>query len=103
MHELDASHNATIKLNIKKYRNQKKQKHMALGFQNKRVGHLISRNLGNRTKPHLSSVDPIEVNEVSDPKIEYFLAEEDPDRQRSDHDQMDDFVNNIPPSLKGND
>jgi hypothetical protein len=51
----------------------------------------------------LSSIDPIEVNEVSDPEIEDFLAEEDPDCQRSDPAQLYDFVNNLPPCLKGKD
>ena len=73
---------------------------MALGFQKKRVGHLILRNLRNRTKPHLSSIGPIEVNEVSDPKIKDFLAEEDSDCQRSDPAQLYDFVNNLPLCLK---
>jgi hypothetical protein len=63
---------------------------------------LISRRLRNQTKPHLILINPIEVNEVSDPKIEYFLVEEDLDRQRSDPAQLYDFFNNIPPCLKGN-
>jgi hypothetical protein len=48
MHELDVGHNATVKPDVKKSCNQTKQKHMALGFQNKRVGHLISRKLRNQ-------------------------------------------------------
>jgi hypothetical protein len=47
IHELDVGHNATMKPDIKKSCNQTKQKHMALGFQNKRVGHLIERKLRN--------------------------------------------------------
>jgi hypothetical protein len=57
--------------------------------------------LRNRSKPHLSSIDPIEINEVSDPKIEIFLAEEDPDRHKSEPTQPYDFVSNLPPCLKG--
>jgi hypothetical protein len=71
-----------------------------LGFRNKRVGRLISRSLRNRSKPHLSSIDTIEINEESDPKIEDFLAEEDPDCHKSDPNQPYDYVNNLPLCLK---
>jgi hypothetical protein len=56
--------------------------------------------LRNRVKPHLSSIDPIEVNEVSDSEIEDFLTLEDPDCHKSDPAQPYDFVNNLPPCLK---
>jgi hypothetical protein len=49
----------------------------------------------------LSSIDLIEINEVSDPEIENFLAEEDPDCQKSNPAQLYDFVNNLPPCLEG--
>jgi hypothetical protein len=48
----------------------------------------------------LSSIEPIEVNEVSDPEIENFLVEEDPDCHKMDPNQPYDFANNIPPCLK---
>jgi hypothetical protein len=48
-------------------------------------------------------IDPIEVNEASDPEIEEFLAEEDLDCQRFDPAHLYDFVNNIPPCLEGKD
>jgi hypothetical protein len=51
----------------------------------------------------LSSIDPIEVNEVSDPEIEDFLALEDLDCQKFDPAQPYDFVNNLPPCLEGKD
>jgi hypothetical protein len=100
VHNLDNGHNANMKPYVDKSHKQSKQKHTALGFRNKRVGRLISRSLRNRSKPHLSSIDPIEVNEVSDPEIENFLAEEDPDCHKSDPNQPYDFVNNLPPCLK---
>jgi hypothetical protein len=61
---------------------------------------MISRNLRNHSKPHLISIDPIEINEVSNPEIENFLAEEDPDCQNSNPAQLYDFVNNVPPCLE---
>jgi hypothetical protein len=49
-----------------------------LGFKNKKVGRLISRKLRNQNDTHLSLIDPIEIDEGSDPKIEDFLVREDP-------------------------
>ena len=69
-------------------------------FRNKRVGRLILRSLRNQSKPHLSSIDLIEINEVSDPEIENFLTEEDPDCHKSDPNQPYKFVNNLPQCLK---
>jgi hypothetical protein len=71
-----------------------------LGFRNKRVGQLFLRSLRNRCKPHLISIDLIDINEDSGPKIEKFLAEEDPYCHKSDPNQPYDFVNNIPLCLK---
>jgi hypothetical protein len=56
--------------------------------------------LHNRFKPHLSLINTIEINEDSDPEIEDFLAEEDPDCHKSDPNQPYDYVNNLPPCLK---
>jgi hypothetical protein len=42
----------------------------------------------------------IEINEESDPKIEDFLVEEDPNCHNSDPNQPYDYVNNLPPCLK---
>jgi hypothetical protein len=71
-----------------------------LGFRNKRVGRLISRSLCNRSKPHVSSIDLIEIHEDSDSEIERFLAEEDPNCPKPDPNQPFDYVNNLPPWLK---
>ena len=60
------------------------------------------RKLRNRNHAHLSSIDVIEVNEVSDSEIEDFLALEDLNCQRYDPDEPYDFVTNFPPCLKGN-
>jgi hypothetical protein len=100
MHELDVGHNTTVKSDIKKYCNQKKQKHMALGFQRKRFGHLISRKLRNRTRPHLSSIGLIKINEVSNSEIEDFLVVEDPYCQGFGPVEPYDFVTNLPPCLQ---
>jgi hypothetical protein len=51
---LDIAHNAIMKPYVNKSHKQSKQKHVALGFQNKRYGQLISRKLINRFNPHLS-------------------------------------------------
>jgi hypothetical protein len=51
----------------------------------------------------LSSISPIEVNEVLDPEIEDFLASEDTYCQIYDPTQPYDFVTNMPPCLKGKD
>jgi hypothetical protein len=55
-----------------------------LGFNNKRVGRLISRSLRNKTKAHVSSIKAIEVHESSDSEIEKFLEEEDPTYHKFD-------------------
>jgi hypothetical protein len=101
MPKIDAGQNVIVKPDVKKSCKQIKQKHTALGFQNKRVGRLISRKLRNRNKAHLSSIDLIEVNEVSDSEIEDFLALEDPDCQGFVPTEPYDFVTNLPPCLKG--
>jgi hypothetical protein len=49
----------------------------------------------------VSSINPIEIHEDSDPKIKNFLVEEDPDCHKSDPNQPFDYVNNIPPCLDG--
>jgi hypothetical protein len=49
----------------------------------------------------LTSIDPIEINEDSDPEIENFIAEEDPDCHKLDPNQPYNFVNNLPPCLEG--
>jgi len=100
MHELDVGHNTTLKTNIKKSCNQKKKKHMALGFHNKRVGHLISRKMRNSIGPNLSSIGQIEINEVSDSEIEDFLDLEDLDCQGFGPVESYDFVTNKPPCIK---
>jgi hypothetical protein len=47
-------------------------------FQEQEMGRLISRKLRNRNDTHLSSIDPIKIDEGSDPEIEDFLVQEDP-------------------------
>jgi hypothetical protein len=98
VHDLFVDPNANTKPCIDKSR---KQKHAMVGFQNKRSGRLISRSLRNRSKPHVSSIDSIEIHEDSDSEIERFLAEEDPDCPKPDPNQPFDYVNNLPPCLEG--
>jgi hypothetical protein len=68
---------------------------------------LISRKLRNRKGNHLSSIDPIEIDDrCSDHEIEDFLAREDPKNQCSrreviTHVKQYDFMTNLPPCLKG--
>jgi hypothetical protein len=56
--------------------------------------------LRNQYKPHLSLIDLIELNEDSDSEIEKILAEEYPYCNKSDPNQLYDFVSNLPPCLK---
>jgi hypothetical protein len=90
--------NPTIKSDSKNPRKQSKKNQAMLGFHNKRVGRLISRSLHNRSKPHVSSIDSIEIHEDSDSEIERFLAQEDLICCKPD--QPFDYVNNLPPCLK---
>jgi hypothetical protein len=102
----DASLNVNVKSDVKKLCKGTKQQCTDLGFKNKKVGRLISRKLRNRKDTHLSSIDPIEIDEGSDHEIEDFLAREDPEIQGSRreviiHTEPYDFVTNLPPCLKG--
>jgi hypothetical protein len=97
----DVVQSVTVKLDVKKSCKQMKQKHTTLGFQNKGAGRFISRKLRNRNDAHLSSINPIEVNEVSDSEIEDFLVLEVLDCQRFDLAEPYDFVTNLPPRLRG--
>jgi hypothetical protein len=81
---------------------QSKKNQDMRGFNNKRVGRLISRSLRNRSKAHVSSIESIEVHESSDSEIEKFLADEDPNYSKPDLSQTFDYVNNLPPCLKHN-
>jgi hypothetical protein len=81
---------------------QSKKNRDMRGFNNKRVGRLISRSLQNRSKSHVSSIESIEVHESSDSEIEKFLAVEDPNHSKPDLSQAFDYVNNLPPCLKHN-
>jgi hypothetical protein len=83
-------------INKHSHKHAKKSQAM-LGFHNKRVGHLISRSLCNRSKSHVSSIESIEIHENYDYEIEKFLAEEDPDYAQPDFNQDLDYVNNLPP------
>jgi hypothetical protein len=71
-----------------------------VGFRNKRVGRLISRSLGNRSKPHVSVIESIEIHEDSYFEIERFFAEEDSNCSKPDPNKPFDYVNNLPPCLK---
>jgi hypothetical protein len=73
VHEQIVYPNPTIKSNNKNPRKQSK-KNQEIGFHNKKVGRLISRNLRNRSKAHVSSIESIEIHEDSDSEIERFLA-----------------------------
>jgi hypothetical protein len=97
---------ASVKSDVKKFSKGTKQQCTDSGFKNKKVGRLISRKLRNRNDTHLSSIDPIEIDEGSDREIEDFLAWEDPKIQGSRreviiHTEPYDFVTNLPPCLKG--
>ena len=71
-----------------------------LGFRYKRASRLFSRILMNQSKTHLSSINPIKVNEVSDSKIKDFLTLEDPYCHKYDPAQPYEFDNNFPPCIK---
>jgi hypothetical protein len=106
MPKIDASPNVIVKPDVEKPCKANKKKCTDLGFKNKKAGHLISRKLRNRNDTHLSSIGPIEVDEVSDPEIEDFLVLEDPDCQGYRKKvivptEPYDFVTNFPPCLKG--
>jgi hypothetical protein len=78
-----------------------------LGFKNKKVGHLIYIKIKNRKDTHLSSINPIEIDQGSDHEIEDFLAQEDLEIQGSRrqviiHTEPYDFMTNLLPRLKGN-
>jgi hypothetical protein len=75
----DASLNFNVKSDVKKLCKERKQQCTDLSFKNKNVGRLISRKLRNRKGNHLSSIEPIEIDDrFSDHEIEDFLACEDP-------------------------
>jgi hypothetical protein len=102
----DDSLNVNVKSDVKKLCKGTKQQCTDLGFKNKKVGRLIYRKLRNRKDTHLSSIDPIDIDEVSDHEIEDFLAREDPEMQCSKkevitHVEPYDFVTNLYPCLKG--
>jgi len=73
-----------------------------VNFKNKRASHLISRSVRNKIKPCVDTNNMIEVSEVSDSKIKKFLAEEDHVSYGLFPDTPYDYVNNLPPCLKGN-
>jgi hypothetical protein len=81
MPKIDASLNVIVKPDVEKPCKETKKNCIDLGLKNKKAGHLISRNLRNRNDAHLSSIGPIEVDEVSDPEIKDFLVLEDLDCQ----------------------
>jgi hypothetical protein len=102
----DASLNVIVKSDAKKLCKGTKPQCTDLGFKNKKAGHLISRKLRNQNDTHLSSIDPIEIDEGSDPEIEDFLVRVDPKFQGSKRDiivptETYDFGTNFPPCLKG--
>jgi hypothetical protein len=104
MPKIDTSPN--VMLDVEKPCKQTKKKCTDLGFQNKKLGHLISRKLKNQNNAHLSSISLIEVDEVSDSETEYFLDLEDPNCQGYRKKVIVptkpyDFVKNFPPCLKG--
>jgi hypothetical protein len=105
MPKFDASSNFIIKPGVEIACKQTKQKCTDLGFQNKKAGHLISSKLRNQNRYQIS-IRLIEVDEVSDSQIEYFIALEDLDFQGYKKKfivptEPYDFVMNFPPCLKG--
>jgi hypothetical protein len=103
----DSNLNDNDKSVVKNFRKGKKPQSTDLNFRNKNVGHLISRKLRNRKSNHLSSIDPIEIDDrCSDREIDDFLAREDPENQCPRKEVVTqvekyDFVSNLPPCLKG--
>jgi hypothetical protein len=73
-----------------------------VNFKNKRVGCLISQCARNKLKTYVDTSNTIEVSEDSDLEIERFLAEEDLVSYGLYPDTPYDYVNNLPPCLKGN-
>jgi hypothetical protein len=71
---IDAIPNVIVKLDVEKPCKETKNNCTGLGFKNKMTGHLISRKLRNQNDNHLILIGPIEVNEVSNPDIEYFVV-----------------------------
>ena len=71
-------------------------------FKNKRDARLISQCARNKLKPHVDTINTIEVSEDSDSEIEKFLAEEDPVSYMLYPDRSYDYVSNLPPCLKDN-
>jgi hypothetical protein len=103
---IDAIPNVVLKLDVEKPCKAMKKNCTELGFKNKRASHLISRKLRKRNDAHLSLIGPIEVDEVSDLEVEYFIVLEDLDCQGYRKKvivptEPYDFVTNFPPCLKG--
>jgi hypothetical protein len=74
----DAILNDIVKSGANKICKGTKQPCTDLGFKNKKVVCLISRKLRNQNNTHLSSINPIDIDEGSDPKMENFLVREYP-------------------------
>jgi hypothetical protein len=98
-HEKIIFPNPIVKCNNENPRKQSK-KNQEIGFRNKKASQLISMNLCNRLKAHVSSIESIKIHEDSDSKIEKFLAEEDLNCSKPGLNQPFDYVNNLPSCLK---
>ena len=88
--------------NVKKLIGKRFKSNIDINFKNKRDGRLISWSLRNKTNSHANAINMIEVNEISDSKIDKFLAEEDPLSFEPHPDRPYNFVDNLPPCLKDN-
>jgi len=103
--EIDSILNILINPNVEKPCKGTKKKCIDLGFKKKRAGHQILRKIKNQSDIDLSSIDPINIDECSDPEIKYFLILEDPEFQGYRKKviiptEPYDFVTNFPPCLK---
>jgi hypothetical protein len=96
------SHPKSCTKTVKKPTGKKLKGSVDVNYKNKRAGRLISRCARNKFKPCADTNNTIELSEDSDSEIERFLAEEDPMSYGLYPDTPYDYVNNLPPCLKGN-
>jgi hypothetical protein len=96
------SHPKSCTKTVKKTIGKKLKGSVDVNYKNKRAGRLISQCARNKFKPCVDTNNTIELSEDSDSKIERFLTEEDPMSYGLYPDTPYDYVNNLPPCLKGN-
>jgi hypothetical protein len=67
-----------VNTDFKKHCRERNRQCTTSNFKGKNIGRLILGKIRNKMDPHLSSIDTIEINEGSNPKIEDFLVQEVP-------------------------